>query len=299
MHSPRSGASRKVWLPATNGTSDTGCLEWNSALVQTHYVTVVCTVFSNKSRRKRKQHKNNTDNPAISAAHVHKFSPEQKLLSPPSDRIWLYLFWEQTQTIPKIWKTPSCVSHDILTPAGKAPPRTWQSWNSPTLPGRAVYAGMGEVQDEGGRQLEGETGDLRRGRTGRNVGRNLDSFNAGQWAREMDYGFEEGREKKERSPLAFLWTITTNTFNLTDFFSPVPAHSSPMHLPSSLSPNLSLPLALRICFGTTRKLILPALWRSLGKAPLAGQAPQIPGSYSFETPRKFQRASQRGGHQLS
>lgn len=145
---------RGVLKQTTNATFDTECIEPNSALFQIHHVTekVFCMIFSIKFRRKKTNIKSNTDSPAISAAlwprlsHT-QFSPEQKLSSPASDSIRLYLFWEQTQIILKtwnIWKTPSWVSHGILTPTGKAPSRIWQNLNNWTSLAHALYIDMGE-----------------------------------------------------------------------------------------------------------------------------------------------------------
>lgn len=121
----------------------------------------------------------------------------------------------------------------------------WLNCLSPCLD-RGEELLLGGGQDEGSQQPEGWSRDLWR-RRGRNTGRNWDSCNLRQWAREMEC--EEGEDK--RLPFIFLWTITTSSFNLTDsFISPVPAYPTHMDLTSTLPPNLSLPLALRICFGS-------------------------------------------------
>lgn len=124
---------------------------------------------------------------------------------------------------------------------------------------------LGEVQDEGGQQLEGESRGLRRGRRWVSMGTN--SCNSRQWSREMQCGFEEGGEKR-RDPHPYFSELSPPLISPTLLF-----HPTQMDLSSSLPPNLSLPLALRICFGTKRKLILSAVPRTLGETPLVGKTP--------------------------
>lgn len=151
---------------------------------------------------------------------------------------------------------------------------------------------LGEVQDEGGQQLEGESRGLRRGRRGVSMGTN--SCNSRQWSRKTQCGFEEGGEKRRDSPPIFLWTVTT--FNLTDSFVS-PYSDGPFQLFASES--VTAPCTENLLWHQKEVNFICSTKNSRRNSTGGENSLNTKDSYSFETLRKFQRAFQRAGCQLS
>lgn len=157
-----------------------------------------------------------------------------------------------------------------------------------------------EVQDEGGQQLEGESRGLERGRRGRNMGRSWDSCNPRHWAKEMECGFEEGGEKR-RDPNPCFSELSSQAplISLTVLFQQY--LPTPLRRPSQLftSKFVTAPWTENLLW-QHKEVNFTCTTEKPGRSSSGREnSLNTKDSYSFKTLRKFQRALQRVGCQLS